>query len=266
MDYKLSFNLNENLYLRDPENSDLGKKIVKYAINMIYDLGFENFTFKKLALEIGTTEASLYRYFENKQKLLLYIISWYWHYLDFVIDFRLQNIKDAKTKITEILNILTNENITENSNQDYNKHNLYQIVLADSNKVYQIKNVTEINKSQIFKPYKNLCAKIAAIFYEYNSKYLYPFSLSSSVIEISHFHKYFSLYLPNLTDNKTLIAVIGWIVALVAIKKSASPKRWVIFASILMFIVYLIPHSVLGSELDYDEMDKLKNKIEQSAE
>ena len=70
----------------------------------------------------------------------------------------------------------------------------------------------------------------------------------------------------DLTDNKTLIAVIGWIIALVAIKKSTNPKRWVIFASILMFIVYLIPHSVLGSELDYNEMDKQKNKIEQSAE
>ena len=70
----------------------------------------------------------------------------------------------------------------------------------------------------------------------------------------------------DLTDNKTLIAVIGWIIALVAIKKSANPKRWVIFAYILMFIVYLIPHSVIGSELDYNEMDKQKNKIEQSVE
>ncbi len=70
----------------------------------------------------------------------------------------------------------------------------------------------------------------------------------------------------DLTDNKTLIAVVGWIIALVAIKKSANPKRWIIFASVIMFIVYLIPHSVLGSELDYNEMDKQKNKIEQSIE
>lgn len=70
----------------------------------------------------------------------------------------------------------------------------------------------------------------------------------------------------DLTDNKTLIAVIGWIIALVAIKKSANPKRWIIFASVLMFIVYLIPHSVLGSELDYNELDKQKNKIENIVE
>lgn len=70
----------------------------------------------------------------------------------------------------------------------------------------------------------------------------------------------------DLTDNKTLIAVIGWIIALVAMKKSTNPKRWIIFASVLMFIVYLIPHSVLGSELDYNELDKQKNKIENIVE
>ncbi|MBK7630455.1 MAG: hypothetical protein IPJ23_07120 [Ignavibacteriales bacterium] len=70
----------------------------------------------------------------------------------------------------------------------------------------------------------------------------------------------------DLTDNKTLIAVIGWIIALVAMKKSVNPKRWIIFASILMFIVYLIPHSVLGSELDYNEIENQKNKIENTLE
>jgi hypothetical protein len=70
----------------------------------------------------------------------------------------------------------------------------------------------------------------------------------------------------DLTDNKTLIAVIGWIIALVAMKKTVNPKKWIIFASILMFIVYLIPHSVLGSELDYNEIDKNKNKIGQSVD
>ena len=66
----------------------------------------------------------------------------------------------------------------------------------------------------------------------------------------------------DLTDNKTLIALIGWVIALIALKKSANPQRWIIFASILMFLIYLIPHSVLGSELDYNQMDKQKNKIE----
>lgn len=40
---------------------------------MIYKTGYEAFTFKKLAEDIGTTEAGIYRYFENKYKLLVYL-------------------------------------------------------------------------------------------------------------------------------------------------------------------------------------------------
>ena len=63
MDFQVSFKVNEKLYLRDPESSDLAKMIVKSSIDLIYEIGFEQFTFKKLALEIQTTEASVYRYF-----------------------------------------------------------------------------------------------------------------------------------------------------------------------------------------------------------
>ena len=65
----------------------------------------------------------------------------------------------------------------------------------------------------------------------------------------------------DLTDNKVLIGFIGWLLALIAIYKFKNPNRWIIFASVLMFIIFLIPHSVLGSELDYKELDN-KTKIE----
>ena len=75
MDYKISFTVNDKIYLRDPEGTELGREIVKNAIDLIYELGFEGFTFKKLAIQIKTTEASIYRYFENKHRLLLYILN-----------------------------------------------------------------------------------------------------------------------------------------------------------------------------------------------
>lgn len=62
----------------------------------------------------------------------------------------------------------------------------------------------------------------------------------------------------DLTDNKTLIALIGWIIALVAVFKAAKPGKFVLGAAILMLIVYLIPHSLLGSELDYNKLDNEK--------
>ncbi len=57
----------------------------------------------------------------------------------------------------------------------------------------------------------------------------------------------------DLTDNKTLIAVIGWIAAVIAGRGGKPARKWVLWASILLLVVYLIPHSLLGSELDYSQ-------------
>src|SRR5690606_1176779 len=65
----------------------------------------------------------------------------------------------------------------------------------------------------------------------------------------------------DLTDNKTLIAFIAWLVALAAVlkKDASSHRRWfVLAASIVTLAIYLIPHSMMGSELDYRELDKLQ--------
>jgi len=62
----------------------------------------------------------------------------------------------------------------------------------------------------------------------------------------------------DLTDNKTLVALIGWVAALVALRRSRFPRRWVLGASIVLFLVYLIPHSLLGSEIDYAKVDRQK--------
>jgi AcrR family transcriptional regulator len=200
MDYQLSFKVNEHIYLRDPESSELGKQIVKNAIDLIQELGFEHFNFKKLATKMSTTEASIYRYFENKHRLLLYILNWYWSYMEFLVDFTSQNIRDPKEKLTKIIDLFTQALPESASLLDYNKSYLNQIVLSESSKVYLIKEVKEINSFQVFKPYKDLCNKIAEVMLSINPTYAYSRSLSSTLIETAHSQQYFSKNLPRLTD------------------------------------------------------------------
>ena len=57
----------------------------------------------------------------------------------------------------------------------------------------------------------------------------------------------------DLTDNKTAVAILGWLFTVFALKKFKYPRRVVFAAAVLTLIVYLIPHSVLGSELDYSK-------------
>jgi len=62
----------------------------------------------------------------------------------------------------------------------------------------------------------------------------------------------------DLTDNKTLIMWIVWVVAAVVLWKRPNPKDWAVrgaifVAAVVMFAVYIIPHSLRGSELNYEE-------------
>src|SRR5690606_22107591 len=98
MEY-LAFKLNPNLYVRDPQTTELGQRIISQSIRLIDKLGFEQFNFKRLATEIRSTEASVYRYFENKHRLLVYLIDWFWNWIEYNLDRNMMNVTDPQEKL-----------------------------------------------------------------------------------------------------------------------------------------------------------------------
>jgi hypothetical protein len=58
----------------------------------------------------------------------------------------------------------------------------------------------------------------------------------------------------DLTDNKALVSLAFWVAAAVAARKGKEARGWVLAASFVTLVIYLIPHSLLGSELDYSKM------------
>lgn len=200
MKLQLHILMNEALFLRNPENSELGKKILKHSVQLIHRAGFESFTFKKLAEDIGTTEAGVYRYFENKHKLLIYLTSWYWGWFEFQISFHTNNINDPEDKLKRVIKLLAAAVENDEQTNYINESLLHQIIITEGSKAYLTKQVEEDNRQQFFKPYKDLCALIGTIISECNSKYKYPKSLASTIIEIAHFQNFFMNHLPSLTD------------------------------------------------------------------
>jgi AcrR family transcriptional regulator len=192
--------INEKIYLKNPDTSDLGRKIITGSIDLIDNLGFEQFTFRKLAKNIESTEASIYRYFENKHKLLLYLTCWYWNWMDYRLIFGLANIESPEERLKRGLGILTKE-ISEDSNFSHiNEVKLNHIVIAESSKVYLTKSVDKENELGVFAAYKKLVARLSDIILEINAQYKYSHMLISTVIEGVHHQRYFSEHLPSLTD------------------------------------------------------------------
>lgn len=198
--HAIKININHKSYLREPESTELGRKIIAESIKLIDELGFEHFTFKKLAAEIGSTEASVYRYFENKHKLLVYLVSWYWAWLDFNILFETNNIPDATQRLSKALDIIAAADQNDPRTPHIDEDVLNRIVVAEASKVYLTKEVDHDNKEGFFLEYKQLCRRLAKMVLEINPAYPYPHALISTVVEAAHQQQFFAHHLPSLTE------------------------------------------------------------------
>ena len=198
----MSFRINEKLFLRDPQATALGQGIISKSVVLIDKLGFEQFTFKKLAEEINSTEASVYRYFENKHRLLLYLLDWYWSWLEYRIDLSATSIKDPSERLRLSLKILSEEKKYDPTFEFVDEAVLYRIVLSEMDKTYQTKQVDDHNKIGFYFEHKSLCKKIANMVKEINPNYPFPHSLISMVMLSANQQVFYAQHLPSLTDIK----------------------------------------------------------------
>ncbi len=198
----IKFSLNSSLYSRDPQNTELGQRILKHSIILIDEIGLENFTFKKLAFEIESTEASMYRYFENKHQLLLFLTSWYWQWVQYLISIHTLNVEDPKRRLQIIIKSIINAT-SENALTEYiNENLLHNIIINEGSKAYHTHDVDEENKHGIFSSYKELAEVIAQAILGINPKFPYPHSLASNMLEMANNQVYFAQHLPKLTNIK----------------------------------------------------------------
>jgi AcrR family transcriptional regulator len=192
--------INDKIYLRNPESSQLGQRIIKGSIELIDEIGFENFTFKKLGQHIESPEASVYRYFENKHKVLLYLTSWYWTWMDYRVLFATANIPSPSDRLEKALDVLTLPIMNDEQFEHIDESKLLRIVSSESSKAYLIKEVDDVNQEGLYSGYKQLVSRVSSIVSEINPNFPYPEMLISTVIEGTHHQRYFSEHLPRLTN------------------------------------------------------------------
>jgi AcrR family transcriptional regulator len=201
MSVGLRINLNPGLYLRDPQDSELGRRIITYAIELLDELGFERFTFKRLAQRINSTEASIYRYYENKHMLLLYLVSWYWEWVGYWIDINTLHLKDPREKLKVIIHSFLFASKENPTIAFVNESKLHNVVISEGLKSYHTKAVDEENEKGYFLNYKVLANKVSQVIQEIDPDFKYPYALATNLLEMSNNHIYFAKHLPRLTDK-----------------------------------------------------------------
>lgn len=191
---------NEKLCLKNPEFSELGQRIVLKSIELINKLGIENFTFKKLAKEIQSNEASIYRYFENKHNLLVYLMSIYWDILNLKISFNTQNLDNPKEKIMKVIDVLTNVGMAIPRVKNVDLKTLHEIVISESAKADLTKNIENEIKEGFFNSYERIILTLSVIFREANPSYEFPKALAINLLETTYEQIYFSQHLGSFTE------------------------------------------------------------------
>jgi len=200
MSIEIKMSLNDGLYLRQPQDSKLGRNIIQSSILLIDEFGFEAFTFKKLAEKINSTEASIYRYFENKHLLLLFLVNWYWEWVNYLISFNTMNVEDSRKKLRIIIHSFVSASRDNPSVEYVNESKLHNIVISEGGKSYHTKDVDNDNSKGFFISYKNLASTVSQVISEVNPTFKYPFALATNLFEMSNNHIYFAKHLPRLTD------------------------------------------------------------------
>ncbi|WP_235296947.1 TetR/AcrR family transcriptional regulator [Portibacter marinus] len=213
----IKFEMNNSLFIRDPQDTDLGKKILQYSILLIDEIGFEAFTFKKLAHRIDSVEKSIYRYFENKHYLLLFLTSWYWEWVYYLINVNVKNIEDPRNRLQVAIKKMVHATSENVDTQYINENVLHKLVINESAKAYHTFHVDTENQAGLFWSYKKLIIMISEIICEIDPDFPYAKSLASNLFEMSNTQIYFAQHLPRLTslhsdpvDDNELIEMLSF--------------------------------------------------------
>ena len=192
----------EKIYVKDPESSALGKRIIEHSIVLINNIGFDAFTFKKLGILISSNESSIYRYFESKHKLLLYLSSWYWAWIEYQLVFETHSISEKKEKLKKAIEIVT-RTIKEDSNFSHiNEVILNTIIINENSKSFLTKEVDQENKDGYFIIYKRIVQRLRDMIIAVSPNYKYPSSMASTIIEGSLHQHFLKDHFSSITDCK----------------------------------------------------------------
>lgn len=192
--------LNPKLFKKDPLSSDLGMRISKEGLLLFSEAGFDGFTFKKLAERLNTTESSIYRYFDNKHRFLIYLIAHHWLWLEHQIYFQINSFATPIEQFHKALEVLCHADDASWPFDHLDRKALQKVLIDASLRAYYSDEVDVENQDGLFSDYKRLNQRLFLLLVQCAPNYPHPKALISTLIETIHSQQFYATHLPSLTD------------------------------------------------------------------
>lgn len=196
----LKLQISDKFYIKDPESSALGRNILKESITLIDEIGFEAFTFKKLGTRIESNESSIYRYFENKHKLLLYLSSWYWSWIEYRLVFGVANVRTPEDRLKIAVTIVTEETKDDEATDHIDEPVLFRIIVENYSKTFLTKEVDQENRDGFFWIYKRVVHRVADLIKDADPGYQYAETLASTIIQGALYQHFLKNHIDTITN------------------------------------------------------------------
>ncbi len=133
---------------------------------------------------------------------MLYLVSWYWNWVDYQIGFHTHHMTNAQEKLQMFIHLLATHQTNSTLTTYLDVEVLARLVMVEASKAYLTKEVDQDNKEGLFQEYKSLCHKMAETVLDIQPAYPYPHALVSTLIESARKHRFFAQHLPSLTEVK----------------------------------------------------------------
>jgi len=196
----ITISVSSDTYLRNPLDTELGRNIISHGIDLMSETGFQCFNFKQLASSMKSTEASVYRYFENKHMLLVYLTSWYWEYLDYLIMLNTRNVDDSKKRLRIAIKTIV-DGANDDKQVDYiNIKRLHKIIVEQSSKVTHSKKLLNCNKPNLFVNFEHLNDNLSKMILSCDPEFKYPSALATNLLKMAIDHTYYAEHLCTVTE------------------------------------------------------------------
>ena len=149
---------------------------------------------------MGSTEVTIYHYFENKQRLLQYYFQLYWMWLLMHCQLEGRTLKDPHARLHGDIRALCGLWPDHALAAQLDPAALRQLVINEGSKSFQHKNVDSDNERRLFKPYKDLCAHIATEIKACTPRSRHVRSFATTLVEMAHSLEFAMIHLPALTE------------------------------------------------------------------